>query len=80
MTPILTVAQLNGKFAIFADSYGMKAVAGPRMFRAPPHPDVQFTGHESEAQASKDCEKLRQYLDALPTKKPSKKKLREYHD
>jgi len=73
MTPILTVGQLNGKFAIFADSYGMKTVAGPRMFRAPPHPDIQFSGYESEAQASKDCEKLWRYLEALPVKKAKKK-------
>jgi len=73
MTPILTVGQLNGKFAIFADSYGMRTVAGPRMFRAAPHPDVQFSGHTSEAQASRDCEKLYRYLESLPQKKTKKK-------
>jgi hypothetical protein len=72
----LYIAQRDGLFDIMCDSHGMKAIAGPRLFRAPPHPDIKFTGHPTRDQAAKDCEKLWRYLDNLPDKKPSKAKQR----
>lgn len=45
-----------------ATSYTKTELAGPRLFRAAPHPDIKFT-HDSQADALKDAEKLRVYLD-----------------
>lgn len=45
--------------------------AGPRIFRAPPLPDIKFS-HELRADAEKDAATLRKYLAALPERKPKK--------
>lgn len=53
---------------------GMSAtVAGPRIFRAPPHPDVQFS-HATQQEADSDAEKIRKYIAQLkPTVKQKSK-------
>lgn len=73
----LFLKQRDDKWDIMCESHGMTAIAGPRLFRAPPHPDIQFSGHESEARATQDCERLRTYLESLPKKKSGKTKQRQ---
>lgn len=59
-----------------ATSYGRTAPAGPRLFRAPPHPDIAFT-HCTAESAERDAAALRVYLNGLSQKKgPSKAALR----
>lgn len=61
---------------IMVRSHGRAELFGPRIFRAPPHPEVKFR-HESEAAAERDCAKIRKYLAGLDGRKVSKKTLRE---
>ena len=51
--------------------------AGPRLFRAPPHPDIAFS-HTDPAKAERDAGKLRAYLAGLTLRKPTKKELKEF--
>lgn len=44
------------------------APAGPRLFRAEPHPDIRFE-HATREEAETDAAKLRAYLAALPVAK-----------
>ena len=76
----ITVETKTGQYVIMADSYGMKAVAGPRLFKASPHPDIKFGVYENINNAESDAQKLRSYLDQLPTKKISKEKLKKHRD
>lgn len=69
----ITTEPHNGGYALFATGIGGKAIAGPRIFRAPPHPDIQFS-HPDKASAEIDAEKLRKYLAQLPVKNNTKKK------
>lgn len=71
----ITVQQLspNQPWTLWVDGLGGKAIAGPRLFRAPPHPDVQFC-HDTKEGAERDAEKLRAYLAQLPKQKKGKKK------
>jgi len=62
------------EFVIMATSYGRSAVAGPRILRAPPHPDIAYR-HKTEDGANRDAAKLRAYFEGLG-KGPSKAKLR----
>lgn len=62
----LFVQQRDGLFDIMCNSHGMTAIAGPRLLRAEPHPDVKFTGHATRDQAAKDCEKLWRYIEKQP--------------
>lgn len=76
--PIITVAEDfdTGLFTLMATSYGRTEVAGPRLFRAPPHPAICFE-HVTEADAIRDAQLLRDYLDAAwPKKAMSKAVLR----
>lgn len=58
-------------FYLVARHPGMSdAPAGPRLFRAPPYPDVKFE-HDSPAAARTDAAKLQAYLAA---QEPSKRK------
>lgn len=58
-------------------AYGSTDPAGPRLFRSPPHPDIQFTHVTAEA-AQKDADTLQRYLDAYAAKKkPSKAAVRK---
>ena len=52
------------------------APCGARLFRARPHPDIQFE-HLSMEMAEADAKKLRAYLDGLPARKVAKKKEKE---
>jgi hypothetical protein len=62
-------------FRIYCESHGRVAIAGPRILRGGPWPEVQWA-HETQAEAEKDAEKLRQYFAGLP-KAPSKKAARK---
>ncbi len=48
--------------------------AGPRLFRAPPFPDIRFS-HDNFADAERDAGRLRTYLANLSTRKQTKKDL-----
>lgn len=77
--PIITVIfdEDDGLWTLYATSYGRTTPAGPRLFRAPPHPDIRFS-HETAEAADKDAATLRQYLEGLGQRKgPSKAKLRK---
>lgn len=50
--------------------------AGPRLFRAPPIPDIQFQ-HASHADAERDAVLLRRYIDQTHSRQQTKKELRE---
>lgn len=66
------------KFVLMCDDGRMKpTVAGQRLFRAPPHPNIGFRHPTMEA-AEADAGKLRAYLGQLSTKKPSKKQRQEF--
>ena len=52
--------------------------AGPRLFRAPPLPDIRFS-HSVLAEAETDASKLRSYLAQLAPKKISKTEIRRQH-
>lgn len=45
---------------------------GPRLFRAPPHPQMKFT-HDDPESAETDARKLRVYLAGLTEKKTKKR-------
>lgn len=49
---------------------------GPRLFRAPPIPEIRFQ-HSVLAEAERDAAKLRSYLAQLAPKKLSKQELRK---
>lgn len=67
----------EGLHVLYATSYGRTNVAGPRLFRAPPWPEIAFA-HATQEQAEADAAKLRAYLESLVAKKgPSKAKLRK---
>ena len=51
---------------------------GPRLFRAPPIPDIRFS-HSVLAEAERDATKLRSYLAQLAPKKISKTEMRRQH-
>jgi len=65
----------SGAFVLMATSHGHTSIAGPRILRAAPHPDVQWS-HPTQTAANADALKLQQYLDGLG-KGPSKQKLRQ---
>ncbi len=65
----------SAAYILMATSHGHTAIAGPRILRAPPHPDVAWS-HETKEQAEAAAKLLQQYLDGLG-KGPSKQKLRE---
>lgn len=73
MTLFLQFSLDTGLHHIMCENYGRTAYAGPRILRAPPHPDVRWE-HENEEEAEKDLAKLRAYFAALPAAKKTKKK------
>ena len=78
ITPVITVSQDmdSGLFELYATSYGRTVIAGPRLFRATPHPEIAFA-HTTQESAEADAGKLRAYLDSLGQRKgPSKAALR----
>ena len=56
------------RFEIMARSHNRTMPFGPRIFRAPPHPDVQAQ-HDTMEAAEADARKVRAYLAALPAEK-----------
>lgn len=47
--------------------------AGERLFRAQPHPEIEFT-HDSEAGAARDAARLREYLGRVGERKGKRSK------
>ena len=77
--PTITISEDfdTGMWTIMATSYGQTMPAGPRLFRAPPHPDILFQ-HDTEAAALHDAAELRKYIaDSWPKKEMSKAKIRK---
>lgn len=70
----------TGRHDLYVADGRMSAMpAGPRLFRAPPLPDIQFS-HENMADAMRDAEKLRVYLAGVqPAKKKTKGKDSDQH-
>lgn len=77
--PAITIAydMDSETYILEATSYGRTTPAGTRLFRAPPHPDINFRHTEREA-ADKDAATLRAYIDLTWIKPPNKKKQREF--
>ena len=76
--PTITISEDfdTGLFTLMATSYSQTMPAGPRLFRAPPHPAICFE-HVTEADAIRDAQLLRDYIDAeWPKKAMSKAKIR----
>lgn len=64
------------RWTLMATSYSRTTPAGPRLFRAPPWPDIAFE-HDNEASASHDAGLLQRYLDEVHAKRgPSRAKVR----
>ncbi len=62
-TPIISTAfdASTEEHVLMVTSYGRTSEAGPRILRAPPHPDVQWR-HADEAAATRDASLLQRYL------------------
>lgn len=77
VTPVISVSQDldSGLWELYASSYNSTTVAGPRLFRAPPWPEIAFS-HQDQASAERDAQTLRGYLESLG-RGPSKAKLRK---
>ncbi len=58
----------EGQYQLMATSLGRSAIAGERIFRAEPHPSIQFR-HEREEDANRDAATLRAYLEECATGK-----------
>ena len=59
----------SAAYVLMCDDGRMRPMpAGPRLFRAAPHPEVAFT-HETLEAAQADCAKLRSYFAWLKTRK-----------
>ena len=78
--PIITVAfsAETEEHVLMATSYGRTDVAGPRILRAAPHPNIAWR-HTDETQAAADAKKLQQYLVGV-TLAPSRTKVRQAGD
>lgn len=76
----MTIAvQLNldtGLHEIWAENFGFWAPGGPRLFRAPPHPNVKWE-HADASAAERDAEAVRQYLARVGDKRQSKAELKK---
>ncbi len=66
----------SGEYTLMCESYSRVAPAGPRLFRAPPHPPIAFR-HETQAGAEKDAALLRHYLANVGKKQPSARAMRQ---
>lgn len=63
------------QFDLMVSDGRMRAMpAGPRIFRAPPHPDVAFA-HDTKKQAEGAADAVRKYLSTI--KEPTKRQVRE---
>lgn len=61
---------------LMCESHGAAVPAGPRLFRAPPHPRIKFQ-HETHATAEADAQAMRQYLAQTSTKTTKSKQRKE---
>lgn len=59
------------RWTIMCRSHGYEEVAGPRLFRSPPWPEIKFE-HETEEAAMNDLNVLRKYWEGLPQQKKKK--------
>jgi hypothetical protein len=66
----------SGEFDLMCESHGRVAPAGPRLFRAPPHPRIKFH-HETMADAEVDAQQMRTYLGHITKRSPSKSESRK---
>lgn len=63
----------QGTFVLMVKSKGMSpTVAGPRIFRQPPHPVVEWE-HATQESANAACRVVMKYLEELPARKVGKK-------
>jgi hypothetical protein len=79
-TPVISVAfsAETEEHVLMVTSYGRTAEAGPRILRAPPHPDIVWR-HTTEATATHDAGLLQRYLTEREAgKKISKKAQRAF--
>jgi hypothetical protein len=60
-------------YVLYADGLGGKSIAGPRLFRGEPWPEIKWS-HETKEGAERDAAVLQKYLDGLPAKKKGKRK------
>ncbi len=67
------------RWHLYVTNYNRTEVAGPRIFRAPPHPDIAFE-HDTREAAEADARKLQEYLNALPVAKKKKSKDKSAYD
>ncbi len=76
--PVISAVRMspNQPFVLMATSYGQTTPAGPRLFRAPPHPDIRFSNFDTLEEAQKDAGKLQAYIAAAWSDQPRKKKTR----
>ncbi len=66
----ITVEKQGERFVLMATSHGYTSVAGPRLLKGTPHPDIRWS-HEDEGSAERDAAALQAYLD---DKAPAKKR------
>lgn len=59
------------RWVLMCSEHGFTAPCGPRLFRAPPHPDIRFI-HETEEAAMRDLDTLRKYWEGLPQQRKKK--------
>lgn len=74
ITPVLSE---EGDWVLYARTRFGLDIAGPRLFRAAPWPEVQWRNPDEQS-AQTEATKLQRYLDEVYAKKgPSKSKIRE---
>lgn len=59
--PVISVTQEGSEYVLTATNHSRTAIAGERLFRQEPHPEIKFR-HSSQADALRDAETLRVYL------------------
>lgn len=77
---ILPVLSDSGDWLLYAQTRFGLTIAGPRLFRAPPFPEVAWRS-ATEEEATKQARTLQQYLDSVYAKRtPSKAAVRTHGD
>ncbi len=71
-SPIVSLSFRGDLWYIMVTTYGRTEIAGPRILRAPPHPDIGWS-HTDKASAERDAQRLRDYLATLPEARRKKK-------
>jgi len=57
----------SGDFVLYATNFNRTSIAGERLFRGYPRPDIRFR-HTTKEAAEKDAAKLQAYLENPPKK------------